>query len=162
MTLPHYVPDTVQVKRCFVHTHLHRFCRLHCQQHPLERGIDFLELDHVEHGIELTLACLQITPLPPEPPPETGPPPMPAAPALPSPIRAPSVTPVPSGQAGMDARQDNVASQPVLPRQGMVVLEARGGSLETFCRRATAWHTFLCRPPLEQVLVILLLFLVLL
>ena len=85
----------------------------------------------------------QVTPLPPEPPPDTGPPPMPAAPALPSPLpraviysSAPS-NQAPSAQVGVSNQSaaDGVATQPVLPREGMVVLQAAGGSLEAFCRQ---------------------------
>ena len=84
----------------------------------------------------------QVTPLPPEPPPDTGPPPMPAAPSLPSPLRAPAHSSAPSNRVpgaqvgiSMQPAADGVATQPVVPREGMVVLQAAGGSLEAFCRQ---------------------------
>jgi len=91
----------------------------------------------------------QVTSLPPEPPPDTGPAPMPAAPALPSPPpRAVAYSPVPSNPApskqapsaqlgvSVQSAADGAATQPVLLREGAVVLEAAGGSLEAFCRQA--------------------------
>jgi len=75
---------------------------------------------------------------------------MPAAPALPSPppravaySSAPSSNHAPSKQApsaqtgvSIQSAAAGVATQPVLLREGMVVLEAAGGSLEAFCRQA--------------------------
>ena len=67
---------------------------------------------------------------------------MPAAPALPSPPRAVAYSSAPSdqrpdGQVGgsVQPAADGIVTQPVLPREGMVVLEAAGGSLEAFCRQ---------------------------